>query len=185
MNVIKNNPVLPRPAAEPRVKAARRTLQFLELELAGQLYGIPLRDVQEVVAMAQLAGPPDLPAVIAGFLNLEGEAIPVLRLDRMLRLAERPPGMYTPLIVLRARDGRLALMAERVNRIRAVAEDAVLPLPESHTFNDCVEGMVTEGERVLLILAPARLLLEKEQQCLAELQDREQQRLHAMGEARS
>jgi purine-binding chemotaxis protein CheW len=185
MNVVKHNPALPRSAAEPRVKASRRALQFLELELARQLYGIPLREVQEVVLMAQLSGPPDLPAVIAGFLNLEGEAIPVLRLDRMLRLAERPAGMYTPLIVLRGLDGRLALMVERVNRIRAVAEEAVLPLPENHTFNDCVEGMVTEGERVLLLLAPARLLLEKEQQCLAELLDREQERLLAMGEAPS
>lgn len=183
MSVVKYN--APRLAAEPRVKAGRRALQFLELELAGQLYGLPLRAVQEVVAMAQLSGPPDLPAVIAGFLNLEGEAIPVLRLDRMLRLAERPAGMYTPLIVLRGQEGRLALMAERVNRIRAVAEEAVLPLPASHTFNDCVEGMVTEGARIMLVLAPARLLLEKEQQCLAELQDREQERLQAMGEARS
>jgi purine-binding chemotaxis protein CheW len=185
MSVVKNKPVPARLAAAPPIKAGRRALQFLEFELAEQLYGIPVRDVQEVVAMAQLSGPPDLPAVIAGFLNLEGEAIPVLRLDRMLRLAERPAGMYTPLIVLRAREGRLALMAERVNRIGAVAEAAVLPLPEGHTFNDCVEGMVTEGARVLLVLSSARLLLEKEQQCLAELQDREQERLHAMEEARS
>jgi hypothetical protein len=35
------------------------------------------------------------------------------------------------------------------------------------------------------VLSSARLLLEKEQQCLAELQDREQERLHAMEEARS
>jgi len=183
MSVVQYNLTLPRQLPAP-AKVGRRARQFLELELAGQLYGIPLLEVQELVPMATLSGPPDLPAVLAGFLNLAGEAIPVLRLDRMLRLPEKAAGLYTPLIVLRGLDGRLALMAERVNRIRAVADEAVLPLPESHTFNDCVEGMVTEGDRVLLLLSPGRLLLEKEQQCLAELQDREQVRLREMGEAR-
>jgi chemotaxis signal transduction protein len=76
-------------------------------------------------------------------------------------------------------------MADRVNCIRSVSEEAVLPLPGNHSFNDCVVGMVTEGERVLLVLEPERLLLEKEQFCLVELQDREQVRLCSLGEARS
>lgn len=183
MTVTQN--ILPRQDLDARHGAPRRAArQILELEVAGQLYGIPVREVQEIVPMAQLSGPPDLPALLAGFLNLEGEAIPVLRLDRMLRLPGQPAGLYTPLIVLRGLDSRLALMAQRVHRIRTVAEETVLPLPESHTFNDCVDGMVTEGDRVLLLLSPARLLLEKEQQCLAELQDREQARLREMGEVR-
>jgi chemotaxis signal transduction protein len=83
--------MVPRQDSSARPGAPRRaTRQILELELAGQLYGIPLREVQEIVPMAQLSGPPDLPAILAGFLNLEGEAIPVVRLDRMLRLPGQP-----------------------------------------------------------------------------------------------
>ncbi len=176
MSIVQQRLIQQRPIATTHAQAVRR---FLEIELAGQLYGIPLAQVQEVVAMARLSGPPDLPAVLAGFLNFEGIAIPVLRLDRLFRLPEQPPGLYTPLILLRGLDSGLALMVEGVRRIRVVAAQAVLPLPENHSFNDCVDGMVTDDDRVLLLLAPARLLLEKEQQCLAEWQDREQSRLRA------
>ena len=180
MTIVQNRP-LHRPAVSTGRAPVRR--QFLECELAGQLYGIPLGQVQEIVPMARLSGPADLPAVLAGFLNLAGTAVPVLRLDRLFRLPEQPAGLYTPLVILRGLDARLALMADRVCRIRAVAEAAVLPLPDNHSFNDCVTAMVTEGDRVLLLLAPDRLLLEKEQQCLAEWQDREQKRLHELREA--
>jgi purine-binding chemotaxis protein CheW len=181
MTAIQNRPAPPRTLARARTPVAR---QLLEIEMAGQLYGIPLVHVQEVVLMATLSGPPDLPRLLAGFLNLEGMAVPVLRLDRLFGLTEQPTGPYTPLVVLRGLGGPLALLAERVTRIRSVAETAVLLLPDNHVFNDCVEAMVTEDERVLLLLAPERLLLEKEQQCLAELQDREQTRLRALAEDR-
>jgi purine-binding chemotaxis protein CheW len=183
MNVVQKKSGPLRAVQEPRINVGSGSLQLLELELAGQSYGIPVRDVQEVVPMVELVGSPDLPAVIAGFLNLEGKMIPVLRLDRMLRQADRPTGIYTPLIILRTQGGRLALIADRVSRIRTVAEEEVLPLPENHSFNDCVVGMVTSSERVLLVLMPARLLLQKEQKCVTELQNREHERLLAMGGA--
>src|SRR2546430_1402290 len=107
----------PRAAALVHSHFTRRgQRQLLEIELAGQRYGIPLEQVQEVVAMAALAMPPDLPAVVAGLLNLEGTLYPVLRLDRLMRAPERPASLYTPIVVLRGLEGRLALLAERANR---------------------------------------------------------------------
>jgi purine-binding chemotaxis protein CheW len=150
---------------------------LLVLHLAGQAYGIPLKEVREVVPLPHLFRPPSLPAVLAGFLNLAGTAIPVLRLGHLFGLPDQPPGLHTPLVVLRHPDTHLALMVDRVTRILAVSADAILPLPENHSFNDCVEGMVTDADHVVLLLSPERILLEKEQQCLAEFQDREQARL--------
>jgi purine-binding chemotaxis protein CheW len=162
---------------QPALKRPRSLLVFF---LAGQAYGLPLRDVQEVLPMAQLTRPHDLPAALAGFLNLGGAAVPVLRLGRLFGLTERPPGLYTPLIVLRSPDTRLVLMADQVSGIVAVSDEEVITVPEDHSFNDCVVGMATIEGRVVLLLSPERLLLDKEQQCLAELQDREQARLREM-----
>jgi len=150
--------------------------------LGGQAYALPLREVQEILPLALLSRTPGLPSLLAGFLNLGGTAVPVLRLDQLFELPELTPGRYTPLVLLRAPDSPLALLVEKVSRIVSVAEEAILSVPENQSFNDCVEGIATLDGHLLLLLSAERILSEKEQQCLAEFQDREQARLRALEE---
>jgi purine-binding chemotaxis protein CheW len=158
----------------PGRAAQQRLVVF---HLAGQAYALPLKELQEIIPMARLASPHGLPGVVAGFLNLAGEAIPVLRLDRLFQVPDQSLGMYTPLLVLRHPDYQIALLVEKVSEIITVPHEAVLPVRENHSFNDCVDGIITAGERVVLLLSAERILLEKEHQCLAEFRDREQARL--------
>jgi chemotaxis signal transduction protein len=51
----------------------------------------PLEAVREIVPMASLVAPLGLPAAVAGFLDLRGTAIPIIRLDRLYDLPEQPP----------------------------------------------------------------------------------------------
>lgn len=60
----------------------------------------PLKTVREIVPMARLSVPPGLPSGLAGFLNLRGTAVPIVRLDRLFDLPEQLPGLHTPMIVL-------------------------------------------------------------------------------------
>ena len=147
--------------------------------LGGQAYALPLQEVQEIVPMALLSRPPGMPSLLAGFLNLGGTVVPVVRLDRLFVLADQPVGLYTPLLILRSSTARVALMVEKVSEIMTLRDGDLLPVRENHSFNDCVEGMVTRNGRVVLLLDPERILLDKEHQFLAELQDREQARLRA------
>lgn len=159
--------------------------KLLVFDLAGQAYALPLEEIQEVLFMAMLSQPPGVPATVAGVLNLGGDAVPVLRLDRLFGLPEQAPGLYTPLLLLRHGDPRLALLVEAVRETLTVAGADILPIPADHSFNDCADGMITHGDRVILLLSAERLLLEKEHQHLAELQDREQSRLQEWEEGSS
>jgi purine-binding chemotaxis protein CheW len=158
-------------------KPRRGQRTFLLFEVHKQGYGLPIHDVREVVPMVRLWHYPGLPAVVAGFLNLGGIAVPVLRPDRLFGTPELVPGMYTPLLILRHPDSQLALMAEKVQQLVTVPDEDIMPVTGTHSFNDCVEGFVSVAGRVVLILTADRLLLEKEHQSLAEFQDREQSRL--------
>jgi purine-binding chemotaxis protein CheW len=129
------------------------------------------------VPLAELSRPPGLPQLLAGFLNRAGVAVAVLRLDRLFGLSEIIPGLHTPLLILRSADPPLALLVERVSRIARLPDDAVLPVPAGESFNDCAEGVATLNGQLVVLLSAERLLLEKESQCLAELQDAEQARL--------
>jgi purine-binding chemotaxis protein CheW len=167
-------------ASPQRVSRQRSILLF---HLGDQAYGIPLHAVQEVVLMPELARPHNSPAMLAGFLNLAGKAISVLRLSSLFGLPEQPIKLYTPIIVLRHPDYHLALVVEKMSRIVSLSENAFMPVPGKHSLNGCIEGVATIAGQSIFLLSPQRILFEKEQQYLAELQDREQARLRELEES--
>ena len=183
MATIHRQPALiPVPGNRSSVRGGRRLVVF---HLAGQAYALDLAEVQEIVLMAGLSRPPGLPAVLEGFLNLAGAVVPVVRLDRLFRLPERAPGMFTPLLILRNPDHHVALMVDHVSEILTVTDDAVVRVRENQAFNDCAEGVVTIRDRVVLVLAAGRVLLEKEAQSFAEFESIERERAGRPGAGRA
>jgi chemotaxis signal transduction protein len=153
-------------ASPQRVSRQRSILLF---HLGDQAYGIPLHAVQEVVLMPELARPHNSPAMLAG--------------SSLFGLPEQPIKLYTPIVVLRHPDYHLALVVEKMSRIVSLSENAFMPVPGKHSLNGCIEGVATIAGQSIFLLSPQRILFEKEQQYLAELQDREQARLRELEES--
>jgi purine-binding chemotaxis protein CheW len=168
------NTVNPRP--QESFHEARHVL--LICQVSDRLAAFPVQDVERVTQMAALAQPPGLPRILEGILDLGGAAIPVLRLDRLFRLPEKNPGLYSMLVIMRGPESqRVAMLVDRVRDIVPVAADRFRNVEEEDTFNGCAEGVVMFGEESLHVLAPARLMLAKEKELLAEFQSLAQQRL--------
>jgi purine-binding chemotaxis protein CheW len=132
--------------------------------------------------MAQLAHPPGLPTPLEGILDLGGKAVPVLRLDRLLRLPVREAGLYSMLIVLKGlAGGNLALLVERASEVRSVSFGELLPVDREDSFNACAEASFFLGGETVSLLSPQRILLEKERQVLSEFQILTQHRVEDWG----
>jgi len=157
----------------------RRQRDFLLIETAGQACALEVCEVREVVAMVSLSRPPLCPSILAGFLNLGGEVISVVRLARLLGRDDPPLQLFTPIVVLRNPDWRLALLVGSVQRIISVDESSIISLTEKHLAQEAL----TVNEEVVGILSPPRLLLVQEQRRLAELREMEQRRLAELQEA--
>jgi purine-binding chemotaxis protein CheW len=158
--------------------SARRSLVLFHV--SGQAYALPLDAVQEVLPMAELSRPPASPAALAGLLNLEGELVAVIRLSHLFGLPARPTELYTPLLLLKSAQPQLALLVDQVDRIVALDEDAVTPLPESQSVNDCVVGLIEFEQQSVLLLDVPRILLAREREFLADFTASEQQRLSGL-----
>jgi purine-binding chemotaxis protein CheW len=147
-------------------------------EVGGEVAAFPIQNVQRIVPMARLAGPPGLPSMLQGILNLAGTAVPVLRLDRLFQLTEQCPGLYSMLIITKGvADGPAALLVDRVRKIVTVAQSAVLPAGKQSSFNDCADGVVTVDEELIHLLSPSRVLLAEERKVLSEFQEMADRRL--------
>jgi purine-binding chemotaxis protein CheW len=145
--------------------------------LAEQVYGLPVDFVREILPLAWLSQPPGMPAVLAGFLNLRGVAVPVVRLACLLGLTEQPPGLYTPLIHVWCHDTSVALLVDAVLGVLPLDESAIVPLQQNRCFNNCAVGLATSGQTNIVLLSQDRLLREEERIRLGELAAIEQTRL--------
>jgi purine-binding chemotaxis protein CheW len=150
-------------------------------QLGGESLAVETAAVQEIALMARLSKPNGLPALIAGFLNLAQKSVPVLRLDRLLRLPEPTFELYTQILILRDAAKRpMGWIVDRVAQVVTVRRDEVLPVPENHCFQDCATGVLVRNETSISILAPERVLLERERRCMQEFQAREEERLREL-----
>src|SRR5579872_2337227 len=114
-----------------------RTEDLLIFHTSGLDCAFPLEAVREIVPMAQLSSPPGMPTVLAGFLDLRGTAIPIVRMDRLLDLPEQPAGLHTPMIVLRRVLGPIGILVDSVRGIVPATSVRMLEIPEARTFQGC------------------------------------------------
>ena len=149
--------------------------------MGGESLAVETAAVQEIVLMARLSKPNGLPALIAGFLNLAQTCVPILRLDRMLQLPEPKFELYTQILILRdPAKMPMGWIVDRVAQIVPVRRDEVLPVPENHCFQNCATGVLVRKDVSISILAPERILLERERRCIQEFQAREEERLREL-----
>jgi purine-binding chemotaxis protein CheW len=145
-----------------------RTRTLLIFNSSGLNCAFPLESVREVVPMAQLSSPPGLPSGLAGFLNLRGTAVPIVRLDRLFDLAEQQPGLHTPMIVLRGVLGPIGILVNSVRGIAQAPSERFLYLPEDRTFQGCAAGTIQLDGDLIHVLSPAALLQANEVRVLAD-----------------
>ena len=139
-------------------------------------FALPVAAVREVVPIARLARPPQLPALIEGILNLRGVAVPVLRLDRLLGQADASFGLESSILIMRDQPP-LGLLVSHVEAVRAADEFQVLPVAADNTFNGCLTAELASPGGSLHLLSWPDLLLEAERGRLNEFCARAQARL--------
>ncbi|UFN51138.1 chemotaxis protein CheW [Roseomonas sp. OT10] len=107
---------------------ARETEVFLTLGVAGQLCGVPVQGVRDVLAPQAISRIPLAPPAVAGSLNLRGRIVTAIDLRRRLGL---PDAEAAPMPVVMEHGGEFyALLADEVGDVVRLAEagfDAVPP----------------------------------------------------------
>jgi len=109
-----------------------------------------------------------MPPVLAGFLDLRGTAIPIVRMDRLLDLPEQAAGLHTPMIVLRGALSPIGILVDSVRGIVTVTSAQMLDMPEDGTFQGCATAALELDGDVIHLLSPAALLTGNEDRMLAD-----------------
>jgi purine-binding chemotaxis protein CheW len=159
------------------------SLQIIIFDVCGTACALHRSAVRELLPLPRLWRPPALPRPLAGFFNLGGDAVPVLRLDVLFGLEPREAALeadlYRHLILIGASGatGSSAFLVDRVLDVARVDASQLSAVRQAETLNGCVEAEVAWSDRIVHLLSADRILLAEEKQALAELGRHAQSRL--------
>lgn len=142
-------------------------VQMVGFVVAGELFGVDILMVQEIIKDINITPIPDSPDFIKGVINLRGNILPVINLAKRLKLAgahrvHREDGW---IIVLNVGGRVTGFSVERVTRVIKVKADNVKPPPElvvSGLKSDYIRGVCKQDQQLLAILDFNRILLVDE-----------------------
>jgi purine-binding chemotaxis protein CheW len=159
------------------------SLHILLFDVSGSRCAIRRDAVRELLPLPRLWTPPSLPRPLAGFFNLGGLAVPVIRLDLLFGLPEMKSsveaGLYRHLILVESQAERTitALLVDRVVDLAQADARGLSSVREAGTLNGCVEGELEVGGTLVHLLAVDKILFAEEQQALLALSRQAQNRL--------
>ena len=132
---------------------------FVTVRLGGQLLGIPVLEVHDVMRLGLLTRVPRAPDMVAGVMNLRGRIVTAIDVRRCLGLAERPAGTASMGVVIEQGGQPYALVVDAVGDVVTVAGDRyeAQPATLSPAWRAVTLGVYRLDE-LMLVLDVGRLL---------------------------
>ena len=134
--------------------------QFVTLTLAGQMCGVPVLAVRDVLGEQTIARIPLAPPEVAGSLNLRGRIVTAIDLRRRLRLPPAPPGTRRMSVVTEQGGELYALLVDQVAEVISLPGTAFEPSPPTlpAAWADYSHGVYRLEKTLLVVLDVERLL---------------------------
>ncbi|HZH53100.1 MAG TPA: chemotaxis protein CheW [Microvirga sp.] len=158
-------------------------VQIILFDVCGIACALRRQEVRELLPLPRLWRPPSMPRPVAGFFNLGGAAVPVVRLEVLFGLERRgetsEAELYRHLILVDGLTGSgpCALLVDRVLDLAHAGGAQLSAVRPENTLNGCVEAEIDYGGRLVHLLSLGRILFAEEKQVLADLGRHAQSRL--------
>ena len=147
------------PAQQARA-AVEATEHLATFFLAGEEYGVEVRQVQEIRRVTEITSVPRAPEFIRGVINLRGRILPVLDLRRRLGLGEVATDRAARIVVVRIKERLLGLLVDGASQVLKVKVSQVEPPPEEvlQQGGDYIRGVAKLDDRLIILVDLERLL---------------------------
>jgi purine-binding chemotaxis protein CheW len=133
---------------------------YVTFTTAGQLFGLPIEDVQDVFTMTNITRVPLAGPEIAGVLNLRGRIVTVINLANLLHL-EAPKHSGTEMVIGVERGSEsFGILVDRAGEVLSLsdADREPTPLNLDRTLDGVATGVFRLNDRILVTLDADRTL---------------------------
>ena len=135
-------------------KAPATSGQLATFRLDGDLYGVEVEHVQEVLRSQQLTRVPLAPSAVAGLINLRGQVVTAIELRERLGRPPRPEGTDAVVIVVRLHGEAVSLLVDSIADVVDVdaADFEAPPDTLEGSARDLIHGAYKLDGKLLLAL---------------------------------
>ncbi|MEW8960049.1 MAG: chemotaxis protein CheW [Moorella sp. (in: firmicutes)] len=147
---------------------ARKLVVF---DLAGELYGLDIFDVREIVKDTLVTRIPQTPEFVEGVVNLRGKIIPVIDLRKRFGFEKGEKTKDARIIIVDISGQEAGLVVDSVKEVAAVDESTIETAPDVTTVNAAfVEGLPKKDDKIIIIIKLDLLLKVEEKEMLKRMQ---------------
>lgn len=137
------------------------TASFVTFEVCGQMFGVPVMKVQDILTPDAIAPVPGGPVEVQGLINLRGRIVTVINLRTRLGLGHDNTVPRNGMCVTVENEGEFyTLFVDQVGDVvslpGSLRED--MPATLDALWKGITDGVYRTGERLLVILDVGRLL---------------------------
>ena len=158
--------------AARHLAAAGEAHQYLTFALSGEMYGVGILNVKEIIEYGNLTEIPMMPAFIRGVINLRGAVVPVV--DLAARFGGNPSaiGKRTCIVIVEMQQDDtkqdLGIMVDAVSEVLEIPGTEIEPAPAfgARIRADFIAGMGKVNGKFVILLDIQRVLSVNE---MAEL----------------
>lgn len=142
--------------------------QLVVFTLDGLRYAVPLECVERVVRIVEIRPLPQLPPIVEGAINLEGEIVAVMNPRAPFGLPERAVALSDELLIGRTRNRRVALHVEAVAGVHDCANEDIVSAQAVAQGTRYVVGVAKLPDGMVLIHDLDRFLSAEEEKRLED-----------------
>lgn len=142
---------------EPADGTAEDLLCFM---LHGEEYGVPLRDVREIIKLRDLTEVPRVPACIEGIISLRGVIVPVFNLRQRFLMPPNDESGQERLVIVQCDAGRCGFRVDRVTGVYSIPRRGMEPAPPvlDEQTGRYIAGIGRAGDRMIILLDIAAIV---------------------------
>ncbi len=144
--------------------SAKAEQQLVVFDLAGELYGVDIGRVREIIRMQDITYVPNAPDFVEGVTNLRGSIIPVLNLRKRFGLSGGGETGETRIVVVDISGEDMGVQVDAVREVLRINEQVVAPPSSIVTTVDSyyMEGIANLGDRLIILLDLSKVISEAE-----------------------
>jgi purine-binding chemotaxis protein CheW len=144
--------------------------QLVVFELAHELFGVEIAQVEGIIKLQKITPMPNLPDYIEGIINLRGSILPVIDLRKRFALESGSTSNDTRIVVIRMENLSMGMIVDAVSEVLTIDETQLEPVPDILCSVDSkfVIGIANLDNRLVIILSLVAILTGKEKWHLME-----------------
>ncbi len=142
--------------------------KYLTFNIDGEIYGIYVMSVKEIVGLVEMTRVPRTPDFVRGVINLRGRVIPVIDLKKRFDAGSVEGTSRTPIIIVEVKSTdritEMGLLVDHVSDVMIVRDENLEPLPSFgiELETEFIDGIARFDDDVITLLNIDRILTSTE-----------------------